>query len=214
MPAGPRRTCPNCEAELPRDSLVCVSCGATLRAEGGEATFEEIVWRLEESLARLKSAHRIGVFDALKRHGHVVLPAFLALMIAIGAFSQYDGEINVIVVPILVSALVSAPIHGAFRLALFAWDGILVAAALLYPFLRAPGPALAVVDAQLVTTIGGSLIALGLKLGRVKRREGGGIASSKCGTGWPALTEHSSNGPHLLQENALLLRIIPKIPEV
>jgi hypothetical protein len=101
MPEGIRRTCPSCEAELPGDSLVCASCGAALRAEGGAATFEEIVGRLEESLALLKSAHRVGVFDALKRHAHIVLPGFLALMIAIGAFSQYDSEINVIVVPIL-----------------------------------------------------------------------------------------------------------------
>jgi hypothetical protein len=49
--------------------------------------------------------------------------------------------------------------------------------------------------------------------GRVRGRDGG-IASSRLGTEWQSVEEHSRNGPNLLQENRIIFIIIPNIPEV
>jgi hypothetical protein len=51
-------------------------------------------------------------------------------------------------------------------------------------------------------------------VGRGEGREGGGRASSRCGTGGHAVEEQSRKGRPLLQQTPLFLIITPNIPEV
>jgi DNA-binding CsgD family transcriptional regulator len=88
-----------------------------------------------------------------------------ALDVIIAIIALCGLVLNVAVVPYLVAALVSRSIEGPLTVVLWVWDGILIVAGLLYPFVQNPDPLTTVMNVQLVLTItvGLSVVAVGLR---------------------------------------------------
>ncbi len=83
-----------------------------------------------------------------------------ALDVGASILSLPGLALNVAVVPFLVCALVSLPVPAGWKGILAAWDVLICAACLAYPFVPDPGPVFTVMNVQLVLTIGASLAVL------------------------------------------------------
>jgi DNA-binding CsgD family transcriptional regulator len=77
---------------------------------------------------------------------------------------------NVLVLPFLISALVSIPIRKKMMIIIWVWDGILIISALLYPFLPKPVIVLSIVNGQLVLTIAVCLVFILINLKKLHNK--------------------------------------------
>jgi len=68
--------------------------------------------------------------------------------------------LNVAVLPVFVSAILSLPIRGIFQVLLRMWTALILVMGLLYPFVPDPTLVLLIMNIQLITTIAGSLIVM------------------------------------------------------
>jgi len=79
--------------------------------------------------------------------------------------------LNVAVLPHFAAALVSRTVHPRLGRLLLVWDGVLLAAGLLYPLLPGREFAFLIMNTQLLVTILGTLVFLALSLREVVRRD-------------------------------------------
>lgn len=93
------------------------------------------------------------------------------LQIVVMLLSLIGLIINVASVPYLVSALISMPIQGKLNKMLLLWDGILILAGILYPFVPNPSLLLAIINSQLLATITVSLVVILFNLKHISRKD-------------------------------------------
>lgn len=118
-------------------SLVLIGLGSWLRGLGGLAG----------------SSAGEGLLAALEAGASILSLPGLAL--------------NVAAVPALVPALASVPVPKAWKRILAAWDALMAAACLAYPFVPDTGALFTVMNLQLIVTIAGSLVVLAANLRHV-----------------------------------------------
>ncbi len=86
------------------------------------------------------------------------------------AFAGITGMIlNIFIVPHLTAAVCSRSIEQPIRALLWAWNGILLSAGLIYPFLGDPAPVFTIMNIQLVVTITASIIFMAVNLNGIPR---------------------------------------------
>ena len=77
--------------------------------------------------------------------------------------------LNIIIVPLLISALVSYSLEGQKRIVLLLWDILVVISCVAFPFVSNPEPIFTILNVQLVLTILSAIVFLALNIPQITR---------------------------------------------